>query len=126
MIEEARQARDAGRSGEARLAYADAAELARSEQDGDLRAHALRHVSDLAREHGETGQALTAAEEAVALYRAMPHCRPLDLANALRLNALAPDDFARGYEAALRWGEARDLYASEQVQAGVEECDRHL
>ena len=125
-IAEARTVRTAGDAAAAEQLYRHAAELARSEEDDLLRAHALRHVSDLARERGDMNQALAAAEEAVALYRAAPDESPLDRANALRLAALALEGAGRREEALPAWREARDLYARVNVQAGVDECDRRL
>lgn len=125
-IAEARAVRKAGDAAAAEQLYRRAAELARSEQDALLRAHALRHVSDLARERGDMHQALAAAEEAAAFYRAAPDESPLDLANALRLTALALEGAGRKPEALPAWREARSLYAHVDVQAGVDECDRHL
>jgi hypothetical protein len=125
-LDEARGARTAGNAGLAEKTYAHAAALARSEGNPALRAHALRHVSDLARERGAHGEAPAAAKEAAALYRTAPDARPLDLANALRLNALALGGVAGGNETAFLWREARALYLHAQVTAGVDECDRHL
>jgi hypothetical protein len=83
-------------------------------------------VSDLERERGAIDEALAAAVEAVSIYRSQPAARPLDLANALRLNALALTDRAGRTEAAPLWEEARNLYRSEGVSAGVEEAESHL
>jgi tetratricopeptide (TPR) repeat protein len=125
-IAEARSIRTAGDAAAAEQLYRQGAALARSEDDDVLRAHALRHVSDLARERGDVGEALAAAEEAVTLYRAAPDARPLDLANALRQLALALEGAGHPQEAVPAWQEARGLYARVDVQAGVEEADRHL
>jgi hypothetical protein len=83
-------------------------------------------VSDLARERGSVGEALSSAAEAVAIYRSQPGSRPLDLANALRLNALALSDSGYADEAKPLWQEARDLYASVGVAAGVDEAELRL
>ena len=83
-------------------------------------------MSDLARERGSVAEALSSAAEAVAIYRSQPEVRPLDLANALRLNALALDDGGRAAEARPLWEEARDLYATAGVTAGVQEADARL
>ncbi len=125
-IAEARRIRTAGDATGAEQLYWRGAELARTEDDDILRAHALRHVSDLACERGDFPLALNLAEEAVAVYRAAANPRPLDLANALRLTALALEGLDLSDEAAPAWQEARHLYACLEVQAGVEECDRHL
>ena len=89
-------------------------------------AHALRHVSDLARERGSVAEALSSAAEALAIYRSQSEVRPLELANALRLNALALDDGGRPGEARALWQEARELYATAAVTAGVQEADARL
>jgi hypothetical protein len=62
----------------------------------------------------------------VAIYRAESAAGSLDLANALRLNALALADCGRAAEAASLWREARDLYSAAGVQAGIEDADDHL
>lgn len=125
-IAEARNVRTAGDAAGAERLYRLGAELARAEDDTILRAHALRHISDLARECGDFTLALSQAEEAVALYRTAADARPLDLANALRLTALALEGLNSPHAAVPAWQEARRLYVQLGVQAGVDECDRHL
>jgi len=126
MFDGARAARNAGRRDEAERGYADAGGQARIENDPLALAHAQRHISDLARERGSVDEALSAAAEAVAIYRLQAGSRPLDLANALRLNALALDAADRREEATPLWQEARGLYASVGVAAGVDEADARL
>jgi hypothetical protein len=89
------------------------------------RAYDLRHASDRARLEGRSVEALGNATEAVAIYANLPE-RRLDLANALRLKALALDALDRPAEAALDWTEARRLYADLGVSEGVTECDARL
>jgi hypothetical protein len=125
MLQEARLARTQGRLDEAARRYAQAADLSRASREPLLLAHALRHVSDIARECGNTTLALQAGEEAVALYRAADSS-PLDLANALRANALALQALHASAAARALWEQARPLYLAQGVQAGVAECDRHL
>jgi hypothetical protein len=125
-LETARALRKAGDAAASEQAYAEAATLARAEDEASRLAHALRHVSDLARDRGAFELALSAAREAVGFYRAAPAGHSLDLANALRLQALALGALVQECEAAAAWREARDLYASQRVGAGVEECNRHL
>ncbi len=122
--DDARQARHQGRLDEATRYYARAAAMARVAGEHDALAHALRHLSDTAREQGDAQLALEAGEEAVALYR--PGSSPLNLANALRLNALALQALDSRPLAVPLWAEARTLYLAEGVQAGVDECDRCL
>ena len=89
------------------------------------RAYDLRHASDRARGEGRPVEALADATEAVAVYANLPD-RRLDLANALRLKALALDALDKPGEAILDWTEARRLYADLGVAEGVTECDGRL
>lgn len=89
------------------------------------RAYDLRHSSQQARREGRAVAALGDATEAVAIYAGVSD-RQLDLANALRLKALALDDLGRLGEAAIDWTEARRLYADLGVVEGVAECDSRL
>jgi hypothetical protein len=89
------------------------------------RAYHLRHRSDRARLDERLEDALGDATEAVALYANSPD-RLLDLANALRLKALALDSLDQPGAAAIDWAEARRLYAGLGVVEGVTECDARL
>ena len=120
-LEDARRHKSEGRRAEAEQAYSRAAELARLSGNENLLAHALRHLSDLARERGANREARERALEAVQLYRGTADS--LGLANALRLQALSAEE---SFEAADCWRRARELYASLNVAEGVAECTRHL
>lgn len=120
----AQQAAKGGHPDQARDLYAKAADKAREVGATVPLAHALRHVSDLDREAGHVDSALAAADEAVALYRASSEATDLDLANALRLSALAREDL--GQPATDLWREAGALYMDADVAAGVEEAQRRL
>ena len=124
-LEDGRSARNAGHPEQAVEHYALAATLARSRNDDRALAHALRHVSDIARDLGDVERALEASTEAVALCRAL-RSAPLELANALRVNALALQAIGDDAAAMPAWDEARGLYAAVEVRAGVDECERHL
>ncbi|QTN18589.1 hypothetical protein HZ989_09995 [Brevundimonas sp. AJA228-03] len=89
------------------------------------RAYDLRHRSDRARLEGRFVEALGEATEAVALYADLPD-RALDLANALRLKALALDALDQPGQAIVNWSEARRLYADLGIAEGVTECDARL
>jgi hypothetical protein len=121
VLAEARRQRAEGHADEAERAYARAAGLARLGGDELLLAHALRHMSDLARQRGAIGEAWKHASEAAALYRSTSE--QLGLANAIRLQALSAGE---PQQAAACWREARDLYSSLDVAAGVRECDEKL
>jgi len=120
-LRNARHQRREGRNREAERLYVEAAKLARFKNDQTALAHALRHVSDLARARGSSTRAWQAASEAAALYRKSDD--KLGLANSIRLKALSADD---PEEAEACWQEARDLYSQLKVNAGVTECESHL
>ena len=61
---------------------------------------------------GRLGPAGQCYREAIELYRGNVSCTPLDLANAIRPLAMLE--------------EARALYASVDVQAGVAECSERI
>lgn len=120
-LEDARRDRSQGRADDSERAYARAAEIARSDENAAALAHALRHISDLARERGALVAAFEHASEAVELYRKSGD--QLGLANAIRLQALSA---ANPEKARSCWQEARDLYSSLGVIAAVNECDSRL
>ncbi|WP_298097379.1 hypothetical protein [Brevundimonas sp.] len=122
----AREAAKEGRAGDARNSYARAAALSRESGAPLLQAHALRHLSDLDRAADHLEQALAHAEQAAALYSANGQGTSVDMANALRLRALALDSLRRAVPAQAVWKAARDLYAGASVGAGVAECDARL
>ncbi|MGZ9101227.1 MAG: hypothetical protein ACXW3O_16120 [Brevundimonas sp.] len=122
----AREAMAGGRPAEARNAWARAAALSRESRAPLLQAHALRHLSDLDRDADHLEQALAHAEQAAALYAANGQGGSLDMANALRLKALALDSLRRPEPATAAWTAARDLYAGAGVAAGAAECERRL
>ena len=125
LLGQARAARCAGRAAEARETYARAGAAARDAGQHLLEGDALRHLSDLDREAGRHQEALAAAEQAITLYEAAG--RPLDLANSLRLKALALDGLQRPTDDAQGvWSRARDLYAEVAVADGVAECETRL
>ena len=126
LFDRARDAAAEGRAADARNAWAQAAALGREAGTPLLRAHALRHLSDLDREARRPVEALAHAEQAVALYRRHAGADELDLTNALRLMALALDDLGRGEPATALWAEARDRYAAAGIAAGVAECEARL
>jgi tetratricopeptide (TPR) repeat protein len=120
-LQDARRYRQEGRSTEAEQAYRQATEQARSNGNLAALAHALRHMSDLARQRDAPAEARTYASEAVELYRKSDD--RLGLANAIRLRALSA---ASAQEATAEWQEARDLYLNLGVLPGIEECDANL
>jgi tetratricopeptide (TPR) repeat protein len=126
LMTRAKAERDGGDVASAEASYGKAAEMARIEGLHRLRAHALRHVAELAAERSSGQRALDAADEAVAIYRSDPAEPSLDLANAYRVRALAFSSIGNHANAAQDWRAARDLYRQVGITAGVDECDRRL
>ena len=124
-LTQARAARGEGRSQDARNAYARAAALSREQRRPLEQAGALWHLADIDLEAGHVHEAMGHAEQAAALYR--EHAgEPLDLANALRLQALSLDELRRTDQAVAAWTAALDLYRADDVAAGVAECEARL
>jgi tetratricopeptide (TPR) repeat protein len=89
-------------------------------------AHTVRHVGDIYREDGQLAPAEPCYEDALRMYRANPDTPPLDLANTLRGFALLKEQLGQKQQARELWTEARDLYRSVDVEAGVAESARGL
>jgi tetratricopeptide (TPR) repeat protein len=118
--------RDAGNTSQALLQYQEAANLYRA-QSATLRvAHTVRHLGDIHQEAGETALAAPHYREALELYRNHEATTPLDLANTLRGYAIHLHKAGEIERVKPMWQEARDIYASLAITAGVEECDRRL
>ena len=82
-------------------------------------AHTIRHHGDVYAEQNQIQLALPCYEEALTIYRGHPGAPPLDIANAIRANAVATDRPEL-------WAEARSLYERCGVEEGVHECDLRL
>jgi tetratricopeptide (TPR) repeat protein len=89
-------------------------------------AHTIRHLADIFRKLGSRQDALACHTEALKVYREHAGTPPLDLANTLRGFALLKGDLGANEEAKSMWLEARSLYGSVDVQAGVEESERQV
>jgi hypothetical protein len=124
-LRDARAARHNGQAETSLRLYVEAADAASRAGAEDLRLHALRHVSELARAAGDHRLALDAGLEAMALARNLP-AAPLERANAMRVAALALEGNDKRAEALPLWREARQLYGDGDIAAGVAECDSHL
>ncbi len=89
-------------------------------------AHAIRHVADILRNESRHEEAKQRYAEALDIYRKHPDTTSLDLANAIRGLALTERELGDAFAAGQLWQEARTLYDSVGVQAGVEESERQL
>ena len=119
-------ARDRGLGQSALAHYRSATDLLRGLEEPLRLAHTVRHVGDILRQLGQPERARGCYDEALAIYRGHSATPPLDLANTIRGYALVRGDLHESESATALWGEARDLYASLDLQAGVAEADRWL
>jgi tetratricopeptide (TPR) repeat protein len=118
--------RDLNHLDTARNRYEEAAEIHRAEGNQLRLAHAIRHVGDILRHEKQMDRAEACYHEALAIYRNHRDTSPLEMANAIRGMAILSSELGRREQAQALWKEARDLYASAQVVAGVEESERRI
>lgn len=125
-IAEGKKARTEGLLDAARAHYAEAAEIYANEDNRLAYAHAIRHIADMFLHEAKYVDAKLRYEEALKIYRGNLDTKLLDLANTVRPYALLHE--ATGHLEAARehWQEARNLYTSLRIDAGVEECSKHL
>jgi len=100
----------------ARQSYEEAVMLYRKLNEPLVLAHTIRHLGDVYHEEGRPDLAESCYHEALALYRSREDRSPLDFANAIRSLAVLRWEQTRAL-----WEEARDLYATVNVAAGVKE-----
>ncbi len=118
--------RDLHHADEALQHYEEAAAIYRAANVPLMLAHTVRHVGDIHRHKGRPKLAEPCYVEALAIYRAHPETSALDLANTIRGLALLKGDLGETQQAKALWEEARELYASVNVEAGVKESSRRL
>lgn len=122
---EAKSARRQGRLSDATALYEEAAESFHSEQNPARWAHALRHAAEFAVRSGDSATGLREARAVLEYYRSSPPTA-LEMANALRVAALAEAAAGERTLACNHWSEARTLYADAGVADGVAEAERHV
>jgi tetratricopeptide (TPR) repeat protein len=122
---EAKSARRQGRLTDATALYEEAAESFQAEQQLARWAHALRHAAELALRAGDCATGLREAHVVVQYYRSTQPTT-LEMANALRVLALAEMAAGERDNAVTHWSEARDLYLDAGVVDGVNEADRRV
>ncbi len=118
--------RDLGRNLEAQALYEEAVLLCRKQNDALLLAHAVRHLGDVRRHLGHHEAAQSCYEEALGIYRRETEANPLDIANALRPFAILKEKMGDFDGARAIWREARELYESLAIDAGVAEASQAL
>jgi tetratricopeptide (TPR) repeat protein len=110
----------------ARKHYEEAAAIYRAQGDALRLAHSVRHVGDIYLDEGQLTLAEPCYVEALSIYRGNPGTGPLDLANTVRGFAVLNQELGLREEARRLWEEARELYSSVNVVAGVKESDRRI
>lgn len=120
---EAKSARRQGRLSDATALYEEAAESFQAEQQPQRWAHALRHAAEFAVKAGDCATGLREARIVLEYYRSTPPAS-LEMANALRVMALAEAAAGERDNALMHWNEARDLYQDAGVADGVVEAER--
>jgi hypothetical protein len=122
---EAKSARRQGRISDATALYEEAAQSFQAEQQPARWAHALRHAAEFAVKAGDSGTGLREALAVLEYYRTSPPTA-LEMANALRVAALAEAAAGESLSAREHWCEARALYMDAGVADGVVEADRRV
>ena len=110
----------------ARSSHEQAVAICRAKLDPLTLAHTVRHLGDFHRRGGRAGLAEPCYLEAIGIYRGHAATPACELANAIRPLAILRDEAGREEEAKQLWREARDLYASVDVQEGVAECSDRI
>lgn len=118
--------RDLGRGDAALPLYEEAVRICRDAGDALRLAHTIRHLGDIHQDEARFELAEPCYREALAIYRSHHRTAPLDLANAVRPFAILHETLGRPEQAIDLWTEARDLYVSMNLQAGVAESSDHL
>lgn len=122
----ARKARNEGDLSAAREHYTTAAQAYRQSGDTLAYAHSIRHIADVYQQEQNATDAKPLYEEALELYRSNLNTKLLDLANTVRPYALLLEQQGDIASAKQHWQEARNLYTSLRIDAGITECNTHL
>ena len=122
---EAKSARRQGRLTDATALYEEAAQSFQAEQQPARWAHALRHAAEMAVRAGDGATAVREAQAVLEYYRRSPP-NTLEMANTLRVLALAEAAAGERDHACEHWSEARRLYADVGIADGVAEADRRV
>jgi tetratricopeptide (TPR) repeat protein len=126
FIADGRDARAQQRLDDARRLYSEAARLFLAEKDSFAYAHTIRHIADMHLDESQFRAAKPLYEEALELYRTNLKTPLLDLANTVRPYELLHEKLGDKATALSLWQEARNLYASLRIEAGVQECEEHI
>lgn len=125
-ISRGRQARKESKLSLAREHYAEAAKIYCEQNDVLAYAHTIRHIADMYRIEAKYAEAQPLYEEALEIYRSNLDTKLLDLSNTVRPYAQLNEATGNLETARQYWQKARNLYSSLRIEAGVEECDKHI
>jgi tetratricopeptide (TPR) repeat protein len=117
--------RDIGNNESALRHYEAAVKIYRDQGDSLKLAHTIRHVADILRHEASYEESRKSYEEALGIYRRQKETIPLDLANTLRGYALLASEH-NPKQSEPFWQEAKSLYETAAVKAGVDECEKRL
>jgi tetratricopeptide (TPR) repeat protein len=106
--------------------YEEAAAIYRTDGPPLRFAHTIRHIGDIHLQAGQHALAEPCYKAALAIYRKYADAPPLDVANTLRGMAILKTEVGENRVASVLWQEAGDLYASVNVEAGVQESKRRI
>lgn len=122
----AQRARAEKNFSDARAHYSEAAQIYRNRGDDLAYAHTIRHIADIYLAEHNLADARKLYEQSIEICRSNLKVKLLDLANAVRPYALLNEMEGHLDSARTLWTEARNLYSSLRVTAGVAECDSHI
>ncbi len=117
---------DLDEPGRARRLWEEAIAILRTTDDVLELAHKLRHLGDLHHRAERLAAAAACYDESLLIYREHTGPGSLDFANAVSRAAELQERLGERAEAARLWRETRDLYASVNLPAGVEQAERRL
>jgi hypothetical protein len=125
LVERAKGERRAGRLRECADLYQQAADAFDFNGEVMRGAHAKRHAAEVLLHTGDAAAAHARILAVLGFYREREVGR-LELANTLRVAALAEEGCGHVAEARMFWEETRGLYEAEGIDPGVAECERRL
>jgi len=117
---------DMGHLNVARNLWEEAVSICRDVGDTLQRAQKVRHLGDLHWRQKRLAEAETCYVEALRLYSDHEDPPKLDFANALTRYAKLKEVRQLPQDALQLWTDARDLFGAIELEAGVEECSRHI
>jgi tetratricopeptide (TPR) repeat protein len=110
----------------ARGYYEEAAGIYRAAGNAPRLAHTLRHIGDVLQDEGRGRLGEAYAREALEIYRGDATTEPLELVNTIRGLAVIKQALGADGQARVLWTEAKALYASVGIEAGVRESEKRI